>query len=169
MRTPGGYRAVGRTGGWQPAQVCSDNPLGGQCHSTLMPTACTHGCTPGLGSIPHLCPRPLLKGSTVCLGFLPPPNQDEPSTDSTIKKTILCSLVAPGDRHPDAERLLASWPDGGCCHPPTLTDHRRRGLPQDQGSVLPCTCSVGGADTVGDSYAAQRTTCPVLTAAYCAH
>jgi hypothetical protein len=75
-----------------------------------------------------LCPRPLLKGSTVCLGFLPPPSsQDEPSTDSTIKNTILCSLVAPGDRHSDAERLLASWPDGGCCHPPTLTDHGRRG------------------------------------------
>lgn len=47
-------------------------------------------------------------------------------TDSTIKNTILCSLVAPGDRHPNVLRLFASWPDGGCCHPPTLTDHGRR-------------------------------------------
>lgn len=149
-----------------PAQVCSGNPLGRQPHPTLMPRACTHGRTPGPGSRPRLCPRPLVKGSTVCLGFLPPPNpQDEPSTDSTIKNTILCSLVAPGDRHPDAERLLASWPDGGCCHPPTLTDHGRRGSATRPGPLsFPTHGSVRGADTVGNSYAAQRDHMPCF---YC--
>lgn len=59
-----------------------------------------------------------------CMPGLPAPlpaPQDKPSTDSTIKNTILCSSVAPGDRHPDAERPLASWPDGRAL-PPTHTD-----------------------------------------------
>lgn len=85
-------------------------------------------------------------------------------TDSTIKNTILCSLVAPGDRHPNVLRLLASWPDGGCCHPPTLTDHgRREGVCHKTRALsFPAHGSVGGADTVGDSYAAQRDHMPLL-------
>lgn len=146
-----------------------------------MPRVCIHGCTPGLGSRPLLCPRLLLKDSTVCLGFLSPlsPPQDKPSTDSTIKNTILCSSVAPGDRHPDAERPLASWPDGRAL-PPTHTDRPRKegvcyktralSFPADMRSFA--HGAAGGADADSGQFlcsSSKRPHAPVLTAAYCAH
>lgn len=123
------------------AQVCSGNPLGGQPHPPLMPRVCTHGRTPGPGSRPRLCPRPLVKGSTVCLGFLPPLNPPRRTIHRLYHKEHHSLLIGCPWRQAPRCRKTACFLARRRVLPSTHTDRpwKEGGRPQDQGSVLPCT------------------------------
>lgn len=155
------------TGGWQPAQVCSGNPLGGQSHPTVMPRACTHGRTPGLGS--------MSQGPTegqYCVPGLPSSPQPPRRTIHRFYHKEHHSLLigCPWRQAPQC-RKTACFLARRRVLPPTHTDrpwkegvcHKTRAL------SFPAHVLSEGLIQWVILMQLKGTTCPVLTAAYCAH